>query len=515
MATLVTLDNVSIRLKGKVFLKDISWQIKEGENWAILGPNGSGKSTLARALTGTLPVVKGKLVHHFLDKEPNTTSAGVEHYFGYVSLEFQRELMEAERFREECRDFSGRIDEITPVRSILESGMSGVGNEGEKRQILEQLAKKLEIKHLLNRSITRISTGEMRKAIIARALMKNPKLLILDEPFDGLDQSSHASLAKMINELMSNHSQVVLITHRFEEMLDGVSHVLYLRNGRIGASGKKEEIFTPGNARKFYSFREKGANAVSPAPDEIYPGAKGEHSISAGAGDRPVIEIKKATVKYGSRIVLDNLDWTVRPGEKWAVLGPNGCGKSTILKLVTGENLQSYANDVFLFGKKRGSGESIWDVKRRMGVFSSELQSDYPKSVKALDVVCSGFFDSLGLYRNSDRRQRQTALKWMKKLDIEALAEETFEMLSFGQRQMVLIARAMVKSPELLILDEPCEGLDIANRYKLLKVIDGYGMDEDASLIYVTHHQEDIPSSITHMLKFSDEKFISSKREKA
>jgi molybdate transport system ATP-binding protein len=208
--------------------------------------------------------------------------------------------------------------------------------------------------------------------------------------------------------------------------------------------------------------------------------------------------MRNVTVRYGSRIIFKDLNWTVMPGQHWAVTGPNGAGKTTLLQMITGDQLQAYANEIYLFGRRRGSGESIWDVKQRVGLVSSEFQLNYRKSLSALNVVLSGFFDSVGLYRHASLQQCRVAHQWLRRLGLTHLHERLFEHLSYGERRLILLARALVKAPDLLVLDEPCQGLDPANRRNVLARIDAIAAHSATQLLYVTHFSEELPACITH-----------------
>jgi molybdate transport system ATP-binding protein len=207
------------------------------------------------------------------------------------------------------------------------------------------------------------------------------------------------------------------------------------------------------------------------------------------------------TVTYGGLVVLGQLDWIFRAGENWALTGPNGAGKSTLIRLITGEIEQAYSNEIYVFGKKRGTGESIWDIKRRIGVLGTELQLLYRKGISAFDVVVSGFYDSIGLYRRPDSEKRHNAEKIMERMKLTHLAGRIFDSLSFGEQRLVLMARAVVKSPRLLILDEPCQGLDARNRSRVIELADSIGASGDIQLLFVTHYRNEIPASVNRELR--------------
>jgi len=308
---------------------------------------------------------------------------------------------------------------------------------------------------------------------------------------------------------------VVLITHRFEEVLPRITHVLYIKNGEISTTGTKEDVL---HVVGMKDGRQDEAKSFVPSEKYVSPSLEKEgiqraEDLSSEDG-RMLIDMRNVTVRYGDTVVLDAFNWRVREGENWAILGENGAGKSTVLKLIMGDNLQSYSNEVFVFGRKRGDGVSIREIKRQIGVVSPELQAKYRKDVLAFDVVCSGFHDSIGLYRSCSGEQEKTAMRWMKALGIEELARHAFGQLSYGQRKLTLISRAIVKSPALLFLDEPCDGLDMANRDKILEIIDYIGRRTHTKLVYVTHHENEIVPCITHSLTLRRGKIIESKESR-
>jgi len=479
--TFIRLENVTIRVREKFILADTSWEIKNNQNWAILGPNGSGKSSLVGTLMGDVPVVKGKVTRNY----PRTAQGAI----GYVSLELHQRLIAREEDRDEARFFSGRMDTFAKARQTI---LSADHNEYVEAPNFDRVVKHLEIGYLLDRGIRFLSTGEMQKVLIARALMKSPKLLILDEPFEGLDDKSKGRLGNTITGLMGEGMQVILVTHRFEEILRHITHVLCLKDCKVFLQGERDEVLKPQNMDRL--FNRKGPVTI-PLPRQ----EDGREAPQEGKREL-FVELKNTTVRYGDIPVLENLNWAMKRGENWAIVGPNGSGKTTLLSLIIGDNPQAYANEIYLFGKRKGSGESIWDIKKRIGFVSSELQIHYRKRMRVHDVVLSGFFDSIGLYRKCGREQHAAAGQWMKLLGI-AYAAEWYDQLSYGQKRMVLLARSMVKSPTLLILDEPCQGLDRSNRKVILDLIDHIGRKTKTHVLYVTHHQDEIPSCITHALR--------------
>jgi len=498
----ITVENITVRLWDKLYIQNLSWQIHTDEQWAVLGPNGAGKSSLVRALFHDVPVTKGRIVHHFLNHK--NCSPGKEYgSIGYVSSELHRDMIEQENLQETFRNFSGKLDEFITVKSILFNDRSDhVDNLAYSK--LDDVCHRIGILDILGKPIKSLSVGDMRKVLIGRALLKSPELLILDEPFDGLDVDSRESLSELINGLMKGPLRVILITHRFEEILPEITHVLFLKAGQVHSLGKKEVIFNKEVIGEVYGLHNNMIEASFPVDflRDIKHSQKALTAVKDKGNDAEsiLIEMKDVVVKYGDNVALDNFSWSMKQGQNWAIIGPNGAGKSTVLGLITGENLQSYANEIYLFGKKKGSGESVWEIKNHIGFISSELQVQYPSRISGFDVVCSGFFDSIGLYRYCNAEQRKIATNWINAFNINMLSGQSFRKLSTGQKQLFLIARALVKSPPLLLLDEPCEGLDIANKSKVLEIVDLIGQYMNTHIILVTNHKEEIVPCITHKL---------------
>jgi molybdate transport system ATP-binding protein len=471
---LITLDTVTLRLREQRILAGTSWSIRRGEHWAVIGPNGAGKTTLVRALRGEVPVVQGNI----FPADPRLLRERV----ACVSFENHRRLIEQEGRQDEARCFSGDADGATTVRQLLENSLRSLAQAG--RELIEGLG----VGRLLDRGIRTLSNGEIRRVLIARVLLAAPEVLVLDEPFDGLDLAARESLAVMIGTLMNSAGTVVLVTHRLSQIPAQVTHVMGIRAGQVLFQGLRAETLTPENIARLY-----GGRPLEPSPAPV-------PEPCAPSLCEPLVEFRNVTVSYGGKPVLKNLNWSMRAGEHWALCGPNGSGKTTVVNLIAGENPQVYASDIRLFGCRRGSGDSIQDIRRRLGFMSCEFHLRHTRHLSAFEVVLSGFFDSVGLYRTADAHQAERGRSLMEALGIGNLAGRVFPHLSFGEQRMVLLARAVVKLPELLVLDEPCQGLDRVNRRRVIEMVDRICRLSSTHIIYVTHHPDEIPACITHRL---------------
>ena len=467
-------DDVTAVIKDKTKLDGVNFKIGTNEHWAIVGANGSGKSSLGRLLCNTLEVISGSYC----------TAAKS----AFVSFEKIDEIIEAERYHDDS-DFIGFVDQGTQVRNFV-LGTHATDADGIK---FVDLASQLDFSGILERGLKFLSTGEMRKVVICKALMQDPELLVLDEPFDGLDQKSRQVLDNLIGSCAQSGIRIVLLLNRFSEIAPVTTHIAYVKDCQIIMSGPKHELLNSDALLRFHAF-----HYTLPAQLPDIDSTNILIPLTAGV---PLIEMKGVTVSYDEKTVLNRLDWSVKPGENWKITGPNGAGKSTLLSLVSGDNSQAYANDITLFGIKRGSGESVWDIKKRIGLVSTSLQQDYRVGVTARIVVISGFFDSIGVYNQFTKRQQEIALDWLVMIHMEKHLDTPFRNLSYGEQRLVLLARAMVKQPDLLILDEPCQGLDDINREMVLKLIDYLGRTGTTQILYVTHHQEDYLPCIANSLE--------------
>lgn len=450
--------------------------IAAGDSWAFVGSNGSGKSALARALAGELPLLSGQQENHF----SRITRLSFEQLQKLVSEEWQRnntDLLSP--------------DEEDTGRTTAEI----IQQEYQDTSRCAQLAEQFGISHLLSRRFKYLSTGETRKALLCQVLMAQPDLLILDEPFDGLDIASRQQLSEIVATLQRTGLTVVLILNRFADIPPFVHFVGVVADCTLSETGEKSVLLHQALIAQL-AHSEKLTGITLPEPDT--PAV--DHPVADGT---PLIILRDGVVSYNDKPVIQHLNWQVNSGEHWQIVGPNGAGKSTLLSLITGDHPQGYSNDLTLFGRRRGSGETIWDIKKHIGYVSSQLHLEYRVSTTMRNVILSGYFDSIGIYQAVSDKQRQRVQSWLDILGIDmATADAPFHSLSWGQQRLALIVRALVKHPTLLILDEPLQGLDPLNRQLVRRFIDVLIREGTTQLLFVSHHQEDAPECITHCLKF-------------
>jgi molybdate transport system ATP-binding protein len=317
---------------------------------------------------------------------------------------------------------------------------------------------------------------------------------------------AHLMTDDMPSLLLEGPMCIILVTNHRDEILPGITHVLLLDDGGVVTQGPKESVLPAPPALSESSVRRHEGMGRQ-RQSGILP--QETHAEVPTLDPSVLVQMEGVNVSYSGHQILHQIDWTVRRGEKWALLGPNGAGKTTLLSLLLGDNPQAYANDIRLFGRRRGSGESIWEIKRHIGWVAPELHLYHPKDVCCLDVVCSGFFDATGHHQRCSSQQRETARDWLHSLGVGQLPEVAFGQVSEGEQRLVLMGRALVKRPALLVLDEPCQGLDAGNRDRVLQVVETVGHQPDISLIYVTHQHDALPGIISHLLTLNEGRIVS------
>jgi molybdate transport system ATP-binding protein len=466
---LVVLDTVSIRYGIKLLVREVSLTIRPEESWAILGGNGAGKTVLTEAIAGLRKISGGSIDYPGLGDPDREIQV--------VSFEAQRRLLERERKRDDTNILQGATDPGTTVRRFLETAAGSLDAQAP-------LLRRFALKEVLDRGLRFLSTGEFRKTLLCRALLLEPRLLILDDPFDGLDIASRQELSGLIAHLAEGNHALVVVLGRRTELPPGVDRVVSMEDGRALYVGKAKGIPA--------SFAEGQSVTELPLPTAGLPPRPGN--------PEPLIRMDRVSVSYGAKKVFRDITWEARPGEVWHIVGPNGSGKTTLLSLIDGSNPKAYGRRFWLFGRLRGSGESVWEIKQRIGHVSADFHRNYPPRTTALDTILSGFSDTAGLYEEPSGLHVDTARKWLEVLDLADRETTPLRRLSYGQQRALLVARAMVKMPPILIADEPTQGLDDEHSELVLSVLERIGSETEVLLLYVSHDPAQRLRCTTHRM---------------
>ena len=466
----------------------INFVLAEGEQLAIYGPNGCGKTKLVNTIIGRYPLLMNEVRYDFGDFNHRMVFENI-HY-----LAFRDSYGDADTGYYYQQRWHSQDVELSPtVSDMLQASKAHLDDT-----LIATLYADFGISSLLDKQVVMLSSGELRRLQIVKALMAAPRVLIIDNPFIGLDAATRTQLTDLLQRLIAERGlQLILVVSRREDIPPFVTRVVEMEG---------EPPLTPPKEGDLVSRCLQAPSPWEPTRKErrlrrllVY-----QHqgvcfgSLAGEEAPSPIISFRNVTLRYGQHTIFKGLNWEVQRGERWALHGRNGSGKSALLGLICGDNPQAYACDISLFGCRRGTGESIWDIKKRIGYVSPEMHRAYLKDLPAIEIVASGLHDSVGLYVRPRPEQLDTCLHWMRVFGIEELASRTFLKLSSGEQRMVLLARAFVKDPELLILDEPLHGLDTERREMVRTLIDAFCSRPDKTLIMVTHYPEELPTCITH-----------------
>ncbi len=457
----------------------VNFSLEEGEHIAIVGRNGAGKTRCVDMLTGKHPAFPDMVRYGFDAPYDNLKDISFRATYGGDN---DRTYFLQQRWHQMA------IDEETPtVGQKLEEAYQLAGEDTpERRSLQKHIYEIFHLEPLLDKYIILLSSGELRKYKLASSLFTNPKVLIMENPFIGLDKETREQLKELMTMLAKEQGlQMILVLAKTDEIPAFITHLVEVKGMKV----------MPKTSRKEEGGRRKENTT---ATENSLQGNLTPHSPLHTPQE--TIRFNKVSIRYGSRTILKDLDWTVMKGEHWALSGQNGSGKSTLLSLVCADNPQSYACDISLFGHKRGSGESIWDIKKHIGYVSPEMHRSYKQNIPAIQIVASGLKDTVGLYTRPNEREKEQCRKWLNVFGIGHLEERCFHEMSSGEQRLVLLARAFVKEPDLLILDEPLHGLDDLNRRMVKEIVDKYCEDPSRTLIYVTHYQEELPNCIDHSI---------------
>ena len=490
----------------------INLEIKRGEQIAIVGDNAAGKSRLVEVLTGHYPLLMNEVHYDFSPSESPLVSDNLK----YISFRDSYGEQDGTYYYQQRWNQHDIPDDSPTVKESLPQPLQ---RRGEWMRLFSPLLEGLGEATLLS-----LSSGELRRFQIAKALATCPRVLIIDNPFIGLDAQARKDFRDLLDTLTrETQLLVILVLSKRDDIPDFITHVLPVEGLRLLpkmtlAEYRKQYAAMP---RPKLSDDIKDWIASLPVRDlsesDFYPSGGGE-----------ILRFRDVSISYGGRTILQPLNWTVHEGERWALSGPNGSGKSTLLSLVCADNPQAYACNIELFGHRRGTGESIWQIKKHIGYVSPEMHRAYLKDIPAINVVASGLRDTIGLWNLSNsllnERPSKSPLKgdlqgqdslplregrggssgllldWMRVFGVDGVADRSFLQLSSGEQRLCLLARAFVKDPELLILDEPLHGLDDTNRQLVRQIIKQFCERPHKTLVMVTHYEEELPDGITNRL---------------
>ncbi|TDB63827.1 ATP-binding cassette domain-containing protein [Arundinibacter roseus] len=482
----LSLQHISVRKFDSPVLFDLTWEVKPGEQWVICGGNGSGKTTLLETLASRWATTQGQL-----HKQGVVEFVANDYSFNRIAR------AAAQYYQQRFQAYEAAV--APSVREVLTEQMKPVGTVDDKsvqlaentvsEEKLEEVCSLLQLTHLLDQPFITLSNGETRRMLLARSLVKKPDILLLDHPFVGLDVHSREVLRTALATLASRGSTIILATSP-SEIPAFFTHILELNQGRII------------NQSTLENWSPKSLMMSSESP---HPHFENFTTFDAPSGPdfAHAFDLRNIRVVYDGKAVLDQVNWKVQKGEKWALTGANGSGKSTLLSILTADHPQRFANDYDLFDQKRGGkGASIWDIKQKIGHVSPELHLYFPTETTVFKAIASGFFDATGVYfKKLNPHQTEQVHQMVALLQLTPEMDRPLQKLSKGEQRLVLLARALVKNPPLLIMDEPCQGLDVGSIEYFKAVVDALCGSDQRTLIYVSHYPHEIPSCVNNFLK--------------
>ncbi len=486
----IKLTDITVKKGNTTILTNIILDIKTTENWAIIGENGSGKTTLLQLLAGNTEGVNGLCERH----------TGLKTELVASSFKTNRLVNKAYQYYQQRYTADGAALAPT-VYEVVQNQVKPLNTVDEKSVILppkpytdaavEGWANLLKINHLLHHKIVTLSNGETRRVHLLMALLKQPHILLLDNPFIGLDVDSRHILHTILNHITTTSIQIIIVCAA-AEMSECITNAVVLKEGKIA------EILRGSQISEKRTVIEKKHTFPTLLNQDLLTEIK--HKLSFNDFEYAV-RFRNTTIQYGTEKVVNNVSWDVKKGERWALLGPNGSGKSSLLSLITADNPQGYRNDFDLFDRKRGSGESIWQIKKRIGFVSPELHLYADAHNQVWKIIASGLFDVAALYKSLTVAEAQTVGDYIKLFSLESVKDKLLYQLSSGQQRLVFLARALVKNPPLLVLDEPCQGLDPAHIAYFRDLVNELVVSMDKTLIYVTHYEAEIPACVNQVFR--------------
>lgn len=491
-APLIKISTGQIIFKGKTAFSDLDFFWDSGESWAILSESGWLQTAFLETLRGNTVVKSGTVTRPFADqylsvKRQQKEVASFRDLMAYVSQRYEfRNKFNQQNFYFQQRFNSAESEETETVEKYL----STVQSRQEGPWTLEKVLELLYLKDLREESLLKLSNGETRRMAIAAGLMRQPDIFLMDHPTTGLDIESRAAFGEIINAIQKEGVQI-LITCNPQDIPSGIQKICLLDQHGITKIWHSADFSPMSNHIGEKAWDWELFQSLLPQKN---------------ASDDPLVVLEKVTISYQEKIILDAVNWEIQAGERWLLKGVNGSGKSTLISLLIGENPQAYSQNIWLFGRKRGTGESIWDIKKPTGFVAPELVRFFPSNQTCRKVILSGLFDTMGLFKKVNAEEEELALKWMKVFELENVAEHPIQRISLDQQRWALLARALIKKPRLLILDEASQGLDLAQRKLFTQTVQKLCELSGISLIFVSHYPEDVPVAVDQIFELPSEK---------
>ena len=449
---MIELHHISINKSGQKLFHDFSWKINQGENILISGANGSGKTILLEVLAGVTPVAQGEVHYDFITgtswEERYQQRKQAIHYIpadAAMTQIHQHDLFYQQRYY-------SLGDEFVPfVKDFL-------GDEMVKQIHSFDFPASLSIDHLLQLKLTRLSNGQQKRVMILKNLAQQiPKVLLLDYPFEALDRQSRKDLAAFLDHIATKQGVQIILTDHDSELPLVINRKVVLHDFKIQSQSGIANPLSVARAQT----RNDSASSAS-----------------------PVVEMKQLTIQYGETIIIKNLNWTINKGERWALAGKNGSGKTTLFSLIFADHPLAYSQQVYLFGKRRGTGESIWDIKNRITYLGPEQMSYLDPKEKLLPAR-----DYILLNRKNADRTKLAEL--IHHFEATSFIDQSLRLLSSGQVQLVLIIQCFLFQKELLLLDEPFRFLDPIQKERVNQYLQLH-LDKDTTLVLITHDEHDM-----------------------
>lgn len=481
MREVIKIKNGIARMPDWRLKSSIDFVMYENEQLAIIGENGSGKTKFIDMITGRHPVFQDQIFYNFGDNSNKLVSDNIK----YITFRDSYGSYDGSYYLQQ-RWNQQEIDEETPtVGKLLEDIFNYTGKDTlERRVFQDRIYELFSLDIFLDKYIILLSSGELRKFQLAKMLLSEPKILIIDNPFIGLDNETRDLFQNLLNSLILDYGiQLILVISKLKDIPSFITHICEFKNEQLLNKSDISQFIIKNDLT--IPIDKDLKNLILSLPEKC----------NEYRADR-IIEMHDVNIRYGSRHIIRNLEWIVKNGDLWALNGKNGAGKSTLLSLICADNPQSYACNITLFDRKRGSGETIWDIKKHIGYISPEMHRAYNKDIECIKIVASGLNDSVGLYVKPTEEEYSACEFWMNIFGIKKLRNRTFMQISSGEQRLVLLARAFVKDPELLILDEPLHGLDERNCRLVKDIIEIFCKRKNKTLIMVSHYVDEYPKCI-------------------